>query len=232
MCAKGFLLHMNPENETRDGNRPTAPDVAASCPASSADSASSSYTLDISGNRQSSKWSRGDLIGRALWEVLRGPLFAWTPRQLWAWRRGVLRLFGGEVGRDVHIHPSARVAIPWNLQIGDEASIGDGAILYNLGPISIGCRATISQNAHLCAGTHDYRQADMPLLKRPIVIAEGAWVCADAFVGPGVTVGAFSIVGARAVVVKSIPEGVIVGGNPARILRKRPPTESNESLQQ
>lgn len=147
---------------------------------------------------------------------------------MWAWRCGVLRLFGAEIGRDVHIHASARVAIPWNLRIGSETAVGDGAILYNLGPITIGRRATISQNAHLCAGTHDYRRPDMPLLKPPIVIGEGAWVCADAFVGPGVTVGAFSIVGARAVALKSIPEGVIVGGNPARILRNRPPTEPSQ----
>ena len=146
---------------------------------------------------------------------------------MWVWRRGVLRLFGAEIGRHVRIHPSARIAVPWNLRIGDEVSVGDGAILYDLGSITIGCRATISQNAHLCAGTHDYRRSDMPLLKTPIIIAEGAWVCADAFVGPGVIVGAFSIVGARAVVLKSIPDGVIVGGNPARILRNRPPTESS-----
>ncbi len=144
---------------------------------------------------------------------------------MWLWRRGVLRLFGAEIGRDVRIHPSARIAVPWNLRIGDEATIGDQAILYALGSITIGSRATISQNAHLCAGTHDYRRSDMPLLKTPITVGEGAWVCADAFVGPDVIVGAFSIVGARAVVLKSIPDGVIVGGNPARILRNRPPTE-------
>jgi putative colanic acid biosynthesis acetyltransferase WcaF len=177
---------------------------------------------DIAANRRASKWSRRDLAARAVWEALRGPLFAWTPRPMWAWRRSILRLFGATIGRQVHVHPTVRIAVPWNLSIGDEAAIGDCAILYSLGPISIGVRATISQNAHVCAGTHDYRRRDMALLKPPIAIGAGAWVCADAFVGPGVTVGAESIVGARAVVTKNVPARVIVGGNPARILAPRP----------
>jgi putative colanic acid biosynthesis acetyltransferase WcaF len=205
---------MNPESKSFEQVRTSPPGPTQS-----------TYVIDVSSNRQARKWSLSELTGRALWEVLRNPLFKWTPRPLWVWRRVMLRLFGAEIGRDVRIHPTARIAVPWNLRIGDEATIGDQAILYALGSITIGSQVTVSQNAHLCAGTHDYRRSDMPLLKTPITIAEGAWVCADAYVGPGVTVGAFSIVGARAVVLKSIPDGVIVGGNPARILRNRPPTE-------
>jgi putative colanic acid biosynthesis acetyltransferase WcaF len=173
-------------------------------------------------NRRASKWSRRELAGRAAWAVLRGPLFAWTPRPMWAWRRSILRLFGATIGRQVHVHPTVKIAVPWNLSIADEAAVGDCAILYSLGPISIGKRATISQNAHLCAGTHDYRHRDMALLKPPIAIGAAAWICADAFIGPGVRVGAASIVGARAVVIKDVPSRVIVGGNPARILAPRP----------
>jgi putative colanic acid biosynthesis acetyltransferase WcaF len=182
--------------------------------------------IDIAANRKAQKWTSGEMLGRALWETMRGPLFSWTPRPFWAWRRAVLRGFGAKVGRNVHVHPTVRIAIPWNLSIEDNAAVGDGAIIYSLGRISIGLNATISQYAHLCAGTHDYRRSDMWLLKPAIRIEEGVWVCADAFIGPGVNVGAFSIVGARAVVTKDVAESVIVGGNPARVLRARPPIES------
>jgi putative colanic acid biosynthesis acetyltransferase WcaF len=130
-------------------------------------------------------------------------------------------LFGADVGRDVHIYPSVKITIPWNLGIGDQAGIGDNAILYALGNIHIGRAATISQGAHLCAGTHDYNDPAMPLLKIPILVEDCAWVCADAFVGPGVTVGGHAIVGARAVVVKDVEAGAIVVGNPARQVKKR-----------
>lgn len=174
--------------------------------------------LDIRENRRARKWSHWELLARGAWELLRAPLFRWTPRPLWGWRRWVLKAFGARVGRDVHVSPSVQIAIPWNLTIGDEAAVGEGAILYSLGPIEIGPRTTVSQYAHLCAGSHDYHRRDFPLLKAPIAIGEGAWICADAFIGPGVCVGAYSVVGARAVLVKDAPAGMVFAGNPARCI--------------
>lgn len=112
--------------------------------------------------------------------------------------------------------------IPWNLKIGDYAGVGDRVVLYALGSIQIGSFATVSQGAHLCAGTHDYNDPTLPLLKVPIKIGVGAWICADAFVGPGVTVGDGAIVGARAVVMKDVTPNTIVAGNPAKKIKDRP----------
>lgn len=176
--------------------------------------------LDIASNRAARKWSGRELLVRACWELAH-PLFAWSPRPLWGWRRWLLRLFGATIGQDVHIYPSVRIAIPWNLTIGRHAAIGDRATVYALGRIRLGDRVTVSQGAHLCAGTHDYRNSAMPLLKVPITIEDDAWICADAFVGPGVIVGSNAIVGARAVAVKDVASGMIVVGNPARVLRSR-----------
>ena len=181
--------------------------------------------LDIAGNRAARKWSGAELLGRGLWEASQ-ILFAWSPRQFWGWRNLMLRLFGARIGRAVRVHPTVRIAVPWNLDIGDNTAVGDGAILYSLGPITIGPDVTISQYAHLCAGTHDYRRADLPLLKPPIRIERGAWICADAFVGPEVTIGAFAIVAARGVAIRDVEPSVIVGGSPARPIGRRPPVGS------
>lgn len=156
-----------------------------------------------------------------LWALVQ-PAFRLSPRPLWGWRRLMLRLFGARIGREVHIHPSVRITIPWNLHIGDLAAVGDDVRLYALGRIEIGRRATISQGAHLCAGTHDYRRAEFPLVKSPIAIGDDAWICADAFVGPGVRIAEMAIVGARSVVVRSVGIGSIVAGNPAIHLKQRP----------
>jgi putative colanic acid biosynthesis acetyltransferase WcaF len=170
---------------------------------------------DITSNRAARKWSIREQAGRAAW-ALATPLFRLSPRPLWGWRRMLLRAFGARVGAHAHIYPTVRITIPWNLEIGEQAAVGDRAILYALGPITIGSRVTISQYAHLCAGTHDWRDPAMPLVKTPLVLEDDAWVCADAFVGPGVRVGKAAIVGARAVVMKDVPPGITVGGNPAR----------------
>lgn len=175
---------------------------------------------DITANRHASKWTRKEMAARILWEIAH-PLFAWSPRPFWGWRRFLLRLFGARIGREVHVYPSVLITIPWNLSIGDQSAVGDRAILYALGPITLAERVTVSQGAHLCAGTHDYRDPAMALLKPPIVIERDAWICADAFIGPDVRVGALAIVGARCVAMKDVAPGVIVAGNPARVIGQR-----------
>lgn len=178
-------------------------------------------SLDIAGNRRARKWSGSELVGRGLWEGL-GFLFAWSPRQAWGWRRWMLRMFGARIGAQVRVHPSVRIAVPWNLDIADNSAIGDYAILYSLGRISIGPDVTISQYAHLCAGSHDHRRSDLPLIKAEITVGRGVWICADAYVGPDVTVGDFAIVAARAVAVSDVAAWSMVGGNPARFIAERP----------
>lgn len=179
-----------------------------------------SSELDTEANRRARKWTPKEHAGRIAWALL-SPLFRLSPRPIWGWRRFLLRLTGARIGRGVHLYPNVRITIPWNISIGDNAAVGDGAILYALGAITIGERATISQGVHLCAGTHDYSDRAMPLIKKPITIGTETWICADAFVGPGVTIGDRAIVGARAVVVKGVAEDTIVVGNPARPVRKR-----------
>ena len=177
--------------------------------------------LSIDQNRRACKYSRRELVLRALWGLVGRPLFRLSPRPCFAWRRLVLRLFGARVGRQVHVYPTTTVYFPWNLEVGPWSAIGEWALVYNLGPVRLGARVTVSHRAHLCAGTHDYRDPAMPLIKSPITIQDQAWVCADAFIGPDVTVGEGAVVGARAVVVKDVPSWTVVAGNPAREIGKR-----------
>ena len=179
-----------------------------------------SNELDVEACRKLRPYSRGEYLLRIFW-ALATPLFRFSPRPFFGWRRMLLRLFGAQVGAGAHVYPSARIYLPWNLTLGEEASIGEWALVYNLGPVTIGDRATISHRAHLCAGTHDYRDPTLPLLRLPIEIGSQAWVCADAFIGPGRKVGEGAIVGAAAVVVADVPAWQIVGGNPARVIKPR-----------
>jgi putative colanic acid biosynthesis acetyltransferase WcaF len=158
---------------------------------------------------------------RVLWMFTRVILFRPSFHNWYGWRRMVLRCFGAKLGRGVRIRPTALVEIPWNLDFGDNVIIGDYAILYSLGTITIRRGAIISQYAHLCAGTHDYTTRHFPLLKPPIVIGEEAWVAADAFIGPGVTVGDRAVVGARATVVTDVPPDQVVVGPAASYLKPR-----------
>ena len=166
-------------------------------------------------------WTLKQRIGRVLWSLTQATLFRWSPHPMYAWRAMLLRMFGAQLGEAVLIRPSASITIPWNLTMGDHAVVGDHAILYCLGKVAIGKWATVSQYAHLCAGTHDATSRHMYLLTPSIVLGDDSWVAADAFVGPGVTVGDRAIVGARASVFSDVPPDMVVGGNPAKVIKPR-----------
>lgn len=172
--------------------------------------------IDVLANRAGKSWGLRTQLARVLWATAQ-PAFRYSPRPFWGWRRMLLRVFGARIGAHVRVHPTARITMPWHLRIDDQAAVGDCAILYALGPILIGERATISQNAHLCAGTHDLSQPSRPLVKAAVRIGADAWVCADAFVGPHVHIGAGAVLGARAVAMKSLGPGETGVGNPMQV---------------
>ena len=176
--------------------------------------------LDIQANRRARKYSNRELALRVVWGAAQ-PLFRFSPRLLYGWRNALLRLFGAQIGRDVRVHPRARIMFPWQLRIGDECDVAADVFVYNLGRIELGRQVTVSHGVQLCAGTHDHNDPTFPLQKVPIRIEDGAWICTEAFVGPGVTGHAGAIVGARAVAVRNVPARAIVVGNPGRTVGER-----------
>jgi putative colanic acid biosynthesis acetyltransferase WcaF len=146
---------------------------------------------------------------------------SWTPPPLHRLRCAVLRLFGARIGRGVRLYGSTIVWHPANLLIENGAIIGPRVRLYNQGRISIGAGAVISQGAHICASSHDVHDPNFQLVLRPIHIEPRAWVAADAFVGPGVTVGEGAVLGARGVTLANLEPWTIYRGNPAAVVSKR-----------
>lgn len=172
---------------------------------------------------QVSPWTFREKVGRALWIIVRGSLFRFSWHNWYGWRRLVLRCFGARLGTSVNIRPTTRIEIPWLLSVGDYSSLGDYTVVYNLGPITLGRRVTVSQYAQLCAGTHDYTKPELPLLRPSIAIDDDAWIAACAFVGPGVSVGRGAILGACGVAFKNLAPWTIYAGNPAQAVKHRPP---------
>jgi len=172
-------------------------------------------------SRHVNQFSTRNKIGRALWGVVQATLFRMSPRPLFGWRRWLLRLFGAKVGPHARIDPNCRVLAPWNLEIGEWAVVGPGTDLHSVGRVVIGRHSMVSQYCHLCAGTHDPTRPELPLVAQDVIVGESCWICAGAFLGPGVTVGSGSVVGARAVVMQPVPERVVVMGNPAKVVLPR-----------
>ncbi len=160
-------------------------------------------------------------ICRVVWGIANVLFFRFTPKPFHRWRAFILRCFGAKVGKGVHVYPYVQIWAPWNIVLEDQCGIASGAILYSQDKITIGSRSVISQRAHLCAGTHDYSRHGFPLVTAPITIGNNVWIAAEAFVHPGITIGNGSVIGARSVVNKDIPEWMICSGNPCKPIRER-----------
>lgn len=165
--------------------------------------------------------SLSNKIGRVIWGLVAATVFRFSPRLCYGWRRFLLRLFGAKIGVNARISQKARIWAPWNLTVGKEASVAGDVDCYCVAPISIGDYATVSQYSFLCTASHDISSRTMKLISSRITIHAQSWVCASAFISPGVTIGEGSIVGARAVVTKSTADWTIVAGNPAKVISHR-----------
>lgn len=184
-------------------------------------------TLKGGDSRYGPSFSLGNQMLRGLWNAVYIILFWPSPRIFHGWRRSVLRVFGAEVGKGAHVYPGVKIWAPWNLKIGKHAGIADRVILYSMDTIEIGDYSVISQGAHLCGGTHDYNDPGFQLVARPISIGSQAWVCAEAFLHPGVRVANGVVIGARSVITSdAIEPWSIYGGNPGVLIGRRRMIES------
>lgn len=164
--------------------------------------------------------SRANQLMRIIWRTVWLLAYRPSPKIFHGWRRFLLRLFGAKIATDAHPYPSVKIWAPWNLEMGPLSCLGPDVDCYCVDRVVIGARATVSQYSFICTATHDYHDPLMPLVTAPIVIGERAWVAADAFIGPGVTIGDGAVVGARSSVYRNVEAQTVVVGNPARFLKK------------
>lgn len=170
---------------------------------------------------QTSGLSLKEKVLIALWALVEGTLFRWSPRRCRGWRRTLLSLFGAKLDKTVSIHNKVRIHCPWNLVMDEYASLGEGCWVYSLDRIHIGAYSCVSQHAWLVTGMHDISSPAFDLITKPVQIGTGCWLAAGAKIMPGVSVGDYAVVGCASVVVKDVESFDVVAGNPARFIKKR-----------
>lgn len=171
---------------------------------------------------QNHEFDRGaGRLKELLWLLVSAAAFRNSVMPWYRLRRSLLRAFGARVAPGVIVKPGARVTFPWKFTIGAHSWIGEEAWILNLDQVTIGAHVCISQRAFLCTGNHDWSDPRFKLMTRPIVIGDGAWVCAGVFVGPGVTIGERTVVTAGSVVSSDLPAGMICSGNPCVPVKPR-----------
>ena len=128
---------------------------------------------------------------------------------------------GANIHQYAYIARNCRIDYPWNVSIGESSSIGSGAWVYALDKITLGKNVCIGEDVRLITGSHDISSPQFDLVTKPITINDNVWVATGAIILPGVTIGEGAVVAAGAVVTKDVPPWIVVGGNPASVLKVR-----------
>ena len=165
-----------------------------------------------------------DKLKNGVWRLVNKTLFRFTPPYLTFFRKYrvlLVRLFGGDVDWSVSLHPKATIDYPWNLKMGKKASLGENCWVYAMATISINELSCIGKDVYLLTGSHDIEKSTFDLITLPISIGKGCWLATATTVLPGISIGDYCVVAANSVVTRDLESNNVVGGNPAKFIKKR-----------
>lgn len=167
------------------------------------------------------------------WKMINKTLFFLSPPYFSIFRKYrvlLVRFFGAQVDWNVSLHPTAVIDYPWNLKMKNMSSLGERCWIYAMAPISIGESTCIGKDVYLLTGSHDIEKSTFDLVAKPIAIGQGCWIATASTVLPNVKIDDYSVVAANSVVCKSVDCYSVVGGNPAKFIKKRVLHSKNEFI--
>lgn len=145
-------------------------------------------------------------------------------------RRFFYRLGGVEIGSGSTLHMGARFYNPWNIKVGEDSIIGEGAVLDGRNKLTIGNHVDIASEVMIYNAQHNIKDPNFRAISAPVSIEDYVFIGPRAIILPGITIKKGAVVGAGAVVTKDVEAGVIVGGVPAKQIGIREVKDLNYKL--
>lgn len=151
-----------------------------------------------------------------------------TPEKMRGFRNFLVSRYIKSAGEDINI--GRHTYIHKNTVIGNNSGVGRGCELNN--GVTIGNNVMIGPDVLIYTQNHAMDRIDIPLSHQglaelaPVTIEDGAWIGARVCILPGVTIGEGAVIGACAVVSKSVPPYSVAVGNPARVVKNRKGTDA------
>jgi len=178
--------------------------------------------------------SKGHLLSRVFNDTPATPEGA-------AQRRQILDqlLHPDSVGKSIYLEPPFRADYGYNIKVGNNFYANWDCVILDSALVEIGDDCLLAPGVHIYTATHpldpaprrgcvagtmgggdaEEEASSYYELAAPIKIGHTCWIGGRSVICPGVTIGDNVVVGAGSVVTKDVPSNVVVGGNPARILR-------------
>jgi len=138
-------------------------------------------------------------------------------------RQTILQKLLGKIGQNSIIEPPFYCVYGENIHIGDHVYLNILCNILDCNMVSIGNHVMIGPSAQIYTAAHDLQAEARNQgweVAKPIIIEDNVWIGGSAILLPGVRIGQNAVVGAGAVVTRSVPANTIVAGNPARVIRE------------
>ena len=138
-------------------------------------------------------------------------------------RRELLEALLGSLGDDCEIEPPFRCDYGNNLHAGENFYANFDCVVLDVCRVEIGANCQMGPGVHVYTATHPLDAEERvagPEYGKPVTVGDGVWIGGRAVLNPGVTVGDGAVVGSGAVVTEDVPDGVVVQGNPATVVKE------------
>lgn len=138
-------------------------------------------------------------------------------------RTQLLRELFGSTGENVYIEPNIRVDYGYNIFVGENFSANFDCVILDVCEVRFGDNCMLAPGVHVYTATHPLDPTERNSGKeyaKPIIFGDNVWIGGSAVINPGVSIGDNVVIASGSVVTKDVPNNVVVGGNPAKIIKK------------
>jgi maltose O-acetyltransferase len=138
-------------------------------------------------------------------------------------RTKLLKELFGYTGENVYMEPNIRVDYGYNIFVGENFSANFDCTILDVCEVRFGDNCMLAPGVQIYTATHPLHPTERNSGKeyaKPITFGNNVWIGGSAVINPGVTVGDNVVIASGSVVTKDVPNNVVVGGNPAKIIKK------------
>jgi maltose O-acetyltransferase len=150
-------------------------------------------------------------------------LFNQTLETEYTRRVELLKELFGSAGDNIYIEPTFRCDYGYNIHVGENFYANFDCVILDVCEVRIGDNCLLGPGVHIYTATHPvnpYERISGVEYGKPVTIGNNVWIGGRAIINPGVRIGNNVVVASGAVVTRDVPDNVIVGGNPATIIRQ------------